>query len=190
MNGSKLGQSAKYLSRRRKEIYDRIIRVDHSGELGADRIYCGQMFVLRNDPKHSRVIQEMWNQEKDHFSQFEILCLKHRVRKSLFEPFWSVGGFALGVGTALLGPKAAMACTVAVEQVISSHYDNQLRQLIEDDLNQHKDLIQIIQKFRDEEQHHYETGLQYDAQKATGFQFLTNIISNTCKIAIKIAERI
>ena len=31
---------------KRKEILDRIIRVDHAGELGADRIYAGQMAVL------------------------------------------------------------------------------------------------------------------------------------------------
>jgi len=190
MSSSNLRKSAQYLARRRKEIYDRIIRVDHAGELGADRIYCGQMFVLRNDPKHNRVIQEMWDQEKLHLKEFEKQVLKHRVRKSIFQPLWSIGGFALGAGTALLGPKAAMACTVAVEQVISEHYDNQIRQLIEDDLDQHKDLIQIIKKFRDEEQHHYETGLQYDAENASGYQFLTNIISNTCRIAIKIAERI
>lgn len=29
-----------------KQTIDRIIRVDHAGELGADRIYAGQMAVL------------------------------------------------------------------------------------------------------------------------------------------------
>lgn len=29
-----------------KQTRDRIIRVDHAGELGADRIYAGQMAVL------------------------------------------------------------------------------------------------------------------------------------------------
>ena len=29
---------------------DRIIRVDHAGEYGADRIYAGQMAVLGNSP--------------------------------------------------------------------------------------------------------------------------------------------
>jgi ubiquinone biosynthesis monooxygenase Coq7 len=47
------------------------------------------------------------------------------VRPTLFGPFWHVAGFALGVGTALLGPKAAMACTEAVETVIDEHYGEQ-----------------------------------------------------------------
>ncbi len=36
-----------------------------------------------------------------------------------------------GFGTALLGKQAAMACTVAVEEVISEHYNDQIRMLLE-----------------------------------------------------------
>jgi len=148
------------------------------------------MAVLRNDPKHSPVIQEMWNQEKHHLRQFETLVVRHRVRKSLFEPLWSIAGFGLGATTALMGPKAAMVCTVAVEDVISKHYDNQLRELIDDDLEEHKELIETIKEFRDEEQHHYNTGMAFGAQNAFGFNILYNIISNGCRVAIKIAEKI
>ena len=35
-------------------------------------------------------------------------------------------GFALGAATALMGPRAAMACTVAVEEAIDEHYQGQL----------------------------------------------------------------
>ena len=38
----------------------------------------------------------------------------------MFETFWCC---LAGAGTALLGKEAAMACTVAVEEVISEHYD-------------------------------------------------------------------
>lgn len=46
-------------------------------------------------------------------------------------PIWNVAGFVLGAGTALMGEKAAMACTVAVETVIVEHYNDQLRQIME-----------------------------------------------------------
>ena len=39
---------------------------------------------------------------------------------------------ALGFGTALMGKEAAMACTVAVEDAIGTHYSDQLRSLLED----------------------------------------------------------
>ena len=37
-------------------------------------------------------------------------------------PLWHVAGFALGAATALMGEKAAMACTVAVEETIHTAY--------------------------------------------------------------------
>ncbi|CAG2162512.1 unnamed protein product [Oppiella nova] len=170
--------------------YDQMIRVNHSGELAADRIYWGQMLVLKNDPKHCPVIQEMWDQEKHHLRRFESLALRHRVSRSVFTPLWSIAGLALGATTALMGPHAAMACTVAVEDVISKHYDNQLRQLLDDDLEEHKELIETIKQFRDEEQHHYDTGIEFGAQNAFGFNLLYNVISNGCQLAIKVAQKI
>ena len=83
------------------------------------------------------IIQEMWNQEKDHLKAFELLAMKHRVPRSILSPFWSIGGFALGAGSALLGPRAAMACTVAVEKVITQHYNDQIRELMADNERVH-----------------------------------------------------
>ena len=65
----------------------------------------------------------MWEQEKAHLKEFEKLIPKYRVRPTILLPFWNIAGFALGAGTALLGKEAAMACTVAVEDVISDHYN-------------------------------------------------------------------
>ena len=39
--------------------------MDHAGEFGADRIYAGQMFVL-GKTEVGDLIQEMWDQEKEH----------------------------------------------------------------------------------------------------------------------------
>ena len=44
------------------------------------------------------------------------------MRPSALHPVWHVAGYALGAATALLGREAAMACTVAVEEVIDEHY--------------------------------------------------------------------
>ncbi len=48
----------------------------------------------------------------------------------LFVPVYIRRSFS-GAGTALLGERAAMACTVAVEEVITEHYNSQLRVLHE-----------------------------------------------------------
>ena len=78
-----------------------IIRVNHAGELGADRIYAGQMAVLGNT-NMGKEIQHMWDQEKKHKAKFEELINKYRVRPTAFVPIWNVAGFMLGAGKKIL----------------------------------------------------------------------------------------
>nr|XP_056722579.1 5-demethoxyubiquinone hydroxylase, mitochondrial [Euleptes europaea] len=146
-----------------KPVIDRIIRVDHAGEYGANRIYAGQMAVLGRTSV-GPVIRHMWDQEKEHLKKFNELLIAYRVRPTVLLPFWNVAGFVLGAGTALLGKKGAMACTVAVEESISHHYNNQIRTLMEEDLEKYRELLEIIKKFRDEELEHHDIGLEHDAE--------------------------
>ncbi|KAL1462369.1 hypothetical protein WDU94_014209 [Cyamophila willieti] len=165
---------------------DEIIRVDHAGELGADRIYAGQMAVLGNSSIGPK-IQEMWDQEKAHKAKFEELIRKYRVRPTALLPFWNVAGFMVGAGSAMLGPKAAMACTVAVESVIVDHYNEQLRALMADPAA-NKELMDVIHKFRDEEQEHHDTGLEHGAEQAPFYKLMSDVIKVGCKVAIGVAK--
>lgn len=65
----------------------------------------------------------MWDQEKVHLKKFEEIMPKYRVRPTALRPLWSIAGYALGAGSALLGKEGAMACTVAVESAITEHYN-------------------------------------------------------------------
>ncbi|XP_070811091.1 5-demethoxyubiquinone hydroxylase, mitochondrial [Pituophis catenifer annectens] len=172
-----------------KPVIDRIIRVDHAGEFGANRIYAGQMAVLGRSSV-GPVIRQMWEQEKDHLKQMKELVILYRVRPTILLPLWDVAGYMLGAGTALLGKKAAMACTVAVEESIAVHYNNQIRVLVEEDPEKYKELLQIIKKFRDEEMQHHDTGIEYDAELTPGYSVLKNAIQVGCKAAIFLSERI
>ncbi|GAB1860991.1 5-demethoxyubiquinone hydroxylase, mitochondrial [Camponotus japonicus] len=170
------------------KILDSIIRVDHAGELGADRIYAGQMAVL-GKTTIGPTIQHMWDQEKRHRAKFEELIRKYRVRPTVLTPLWNIAGFALGAGTALMGERAAMACTVAVETVIVEHYNDQLRTLMENkDRNVDEEILETIKKFRDEEQEHHDTGIDHGAEQAPFYQALTNVIKFGCKTAISISK--
>lgn len=170
------------------KILDSIIRVDHAGELGADRIYAGQMAVLGKTTV-GPTIQHMWDQEKRHRAKFEELIRKYRVRPTALTPLWNIAGFALGAGTALMGERAAMACTVAVETVIVEHYNDQLRTLMENkDGNVDEEILETIKKFRDEEQEHHDTGIDHGAEQAPFYQALTNMIKCGCKTAISISK--
>jgi len=175
--------------RRQRELVSKILRVDHAGELAADRIYAGQYAVLK-DTVHGPLIQEMWEEEKEHKETFERLIPKYRARPTVMLPLWNVAGFVLGAGTALMGHEAAMACTIAVEEVIGEHYNSQLRTLITEDPVKYKELLEIITKFRDDELHHLETGIEHDGEKAPFYDVLKNVIQVGCRGAIWVSERV
>ena len=106
----------------------RMIRVDHAGEYGAARIYAGQLAVLGRSGRRD-LLRHMQEQEQEHLDTFNTVIAERRVRPTALLPFWHVAGFALGAATAALGERAAMACTVAVEETIDAHYTAQIDRL-------------------------------------------------------------
>ncbi|CAL8332495.1 unnamed protein product [Merluccius merluccius] len=172
-----------------KAMLDRMLRVDHAGEYGANRIYAGQMAVLGRTTT-GPLIQHMWDQEKRHLAKFNEILADHRVRPTMLLPLWNISGYLLGASTALLGKEAAMACTVAVEESISEHYNSQIRALMEEDPDRYTELLQIIKEFRDEEMEHHDTGLEQNAESAPGYWLLKNAIQLGCKAAIYVSERV
>jgi ubiquinone biosynthesis monooxygenase Coq7 len=168
-----------------RDYLERVIRVDHAGEYGAKRIYQGQLAVLRGT-KHEPTIRHMQEQEQVHLDTFSRLIAERRVRPTALLPIWHVAGFALGAATAALGPRAAMACTVAVEEAIDEHYQAQEATLGEDEAALKAD----IARFRAEELEHRDIGLENEAELAPAYRLLSAAIKLGCKVAIRVAERV
>lgn len=168
----------------RAERVQRAIRVDHAGEYGAARIYAGQLAVLGRGAKGD-VLRHMQAQEAEHLKAFSGLVAERRVRPTVMMPFWHVAGFALGAVTAALGEKAAMACTVAVEETIDAHYRTQIETLTDEPA-----LCATIEQFRQEEVEHRDIGLEHGAEQAPGYRLLSRLIRAGCKAAIAVSERI
>jgi ubiquinone biosynthesis monooxygenase Coq7 len=161
-----------------------ILRVDHAGEYGAVRIYEGQLAVLGDAPAGA-AIRRMMAQEQEHLAAFEKLLPDNRVRPTLLAPLWHVAGFALGAGTALLGEKAAMACTAAVEEVIDEHYAAQVAELSASD----PALAGTLERFRRDEVGHREEALEAGAAEAPGYELLSAAIKAGSRLAIWLSTR-
>lgn len=166
-----------------------ILRVDHAGELGAVAIYRGQKAVLGEARGRERVyghVEQMEAQEQAHLSRFESLILERRVRPTALAPVWRLAGFALGVGTALLGERAAHACTEAVETAIEQHYADQIEELSDVE----PVLAAELAGFREEEIVHRDLARAEGAQRAPGYRLLSAVIGAGCRAAIRISEKI
>ena len=169
-----------------RQILEEIIRVDHAGEYGATRIYEGQISIFGKNSKIGKIIQHMADQEQEHIEKFQELIVSERVRPTVLLPLWNIAGYLLGAGTALMGEKAAMACTVAVEKVIGEHYNEQTELLGKDQSK----LRSTIKKFAADELEHHDIGIAHDAESTPGYKTLTKIIEVGCKTAIAISKRI
>lgn len=169
----------------RDEQVARMLRVDHAGEYGAVRIYAGQLSVL-GDTAAGDVIRRMAAQEEKHLATFERLLPARRVRPTVLGPLWHAAGFALGAATALLGARAAMACTVAVEEVIDEHYAAQADALGAEE----PELKAVIEDFRREEIAHRDEGLAQGAALTPGYEALSAAIKTASRVAIWLSTRI
>lgn len=172
------------LARRLAEI----LRVDHAGELGAVHIYRGQraVFEAAGRAEISGTLAEMERHEAEHLAAFDALLTERRVRPTLLAPLWRAAGFALGAGTALMGEKAAHACTEAVETVIEQHYADQIAELQQ----REPELAADLSRFRADELHHRDAALEQGAREAPGYGLLSAVVQAGCRVAIKTSEQL
>ena len=171
-----------------KTKVEEFIRVDHAGERGAIKIYEGQLLALNTlikDDNLKNTIQEMKAQEKEHCNYFENEIKKRNIKPTKLMPLWDLLGVGLGFSSTLLGKKAAMLCTASVEEVIDKHYQNQIDQIGEDEI----ELKNKIIKFRDDELHHKNIAFEEGASKEGFYKILDGIIKTGSKLAIKISEK-
>jgi ubiquinone biosynthesis monooxygenase Coq7 len=167
-----------------------MLRVDHAGEYGAVAIYRGQLAVFRRQQGRERItaqLEEMASQEQEHLDAFDKLLAAGEVRPTAMSPLWNAAGFALGAATALLGEKAAHACTEAVETVIEEHYGDQVAEL---EAAGDKELAGRLAKFRDEEIAHKELAASEGAAQAPAYPVLSALIGAGCRLAIRISEKV
>jgi ubiquinone biosynthesis monooxygenase Coq7 len=168
---------------RKQKRLEEILRVNHSGELGAKYIYMGQAFILKNNAE----IKEMLDQEIEHLNFFEEEIKNRNTRKSLLTPLWQAGGFALGVVSALTSKNNAMQLTEKVEEVIIEHYSNQIAELKE--FNE-PELAEKIEQFKNDEKNHQDKAIMEGAKAAFFYKFFGTITEKISKTAIKVAEKI
>jgi ubiquinone biosynthesis monooxygenase Coq7 len=192
--GNKINMASKIQTAKKMElpgdldkdtIIERMIRVNQAGEYGAKRIYEGQLAVLKGTESEG-LLREMLDHELVHLDKFNKEMVNRKVRPTALQPVWHIAGFIMGVGSALLGKNAAMACTVAVEEVIEEHYSQQVQELGDEE----SELKSIIQSCLSDEQEHRNIGLEQGAESAPGYDTITATVKNASRLAIWLSTRI
>ncbi len=170
-----------------RNLISEMIRVNQAGEYGAKRIYEGQLAVLKK-ASCGKTLEHMARQEERHLDAFNRMLVERRVRPTALTPLWHMAGYALGFVTARLGEKTAMACTVAVEEVIDAHYAEQ-ESLLEG-IEGEEGLKAQIKEFRAEELEHREIGLAFGAEETPGYFLLKGLVKAGSRVAIRLSKKI
>lgn len=170
-----------------KSKIDEIVRVDHAGEFGAQRIYEGQIKNTK-DEKEKAQIKHMLSQELEHLEYFENKISTMGARPTILFPFWHFVGYAIGAISARISPRTAMLVTERVEEVIEEHYQEQIDFL--EQVDPENGMIKDLKKFRQDEIDHKHIAIEHNSREAPLAPFFATGVHYMCKVAIYLSKKI
>ncbi len=115
-----------------RQLSSALMRVNHVGEVCAQALYQGQGLTARNEAVQQTLMQAA-REETEHLAWTERRIAELGGRKSLLNPLWYGGSFAIGVVAGLLGDKWNLGFLAETEHQVGAHLASHLQQLPNND---------------------------------------------------------
>jgi len=163
------------LSEHEKQLSARLMRINHTGEVCAQALYQGQALTAKTAAVHQSM-QRAAQEENDHLEWCETRLKEFNDHKSLLNPFWYVGSFAMGAIAGIAGDKWSLGFVAETERQVVKHIDAHLKTLPIND----KKSRAILEQMKIDEKHH-----ATEAVKAGGAP-----LPETVKFAMKQTSKI
>lgn len=144
------------LGENEKREVESLMRVNHVGEVCAQALYQGQALTARN-PEARAALEEAAREETDHLAWCESRLNELGGRKSLLNPVWYAGSFALGAVAGALGDKWNLGFLAETERQVEAHLDEHLQKLPVHDARTRA----IVEQMKTDEMRHAETAVQH-----------------------------
>ncbi len=152
-----------------------LMRINHVGEICAQALYSGQAFTSRN-PQTVEALKHAAAEETDHLAWCETRINELGGRKSLLNPIWYSGSFALGAIAGVVGDKWNLGFLAETEQQVSAHLSSHLDKLPDEDIKTRR----IIEQMHQDEMSHAQEA------KDLGAATLPESVKTSMKLASKI----
>ena len=127
----------------------RLMRINHTGEVCAQALYQGQALTAKL-PETRQRLERSAKEENDHLAWCEERLEELGDRKSLLNPLWYAGSFALGALAGLAGDKWSLGFVVETERQVEDHLDDHLTQIPAHDEKSRA----ILERMKADEIHH------------------------------------
>ena len=136
----------------------RLMRVNHSGEVCAQALYRSQALTARSDALKKRMVQAA-REENDHLRWCEDRIETLGGKKSLLNPIWYAGSFALGAVAGLIGDRWNLGFLAETERQVEKHLEGHLDRLPESDARSRA----VVRQMKEDELSHATSALQAGA---------------------------
>lgn len=156
-----------------------LMRVNHSGEVCAQALYQGQALTARNADAQQALL-EASDEETEHLAWCERRLTELGSRKSLLNPLWYSGSFAIGVLAGALGDRWNLGFLAETERQVEGHLDGHLRRLPAQDEKSRA----IVEQMKADEIRHAETaiahgGAELPAQVKLAMKLSSKVMTQT-----------
>jgi len=143
------------LSDTERKLSSSLMRVNHSGEVSAQALYQGQALTAKLDNVRENM-ERAALEENDHLAWTEQRLTELSSQKSILNPIWYCGSFAIGAAAGLLGDKWSLGFVAETEHQVIRHLDKHLAKLPANDARSKSVLTQM----KKDEAHHATVALE------------------------------
>ena len=137
------------MSARDRTLAGRYMRVNHVGEVCAQALYQSQACTARNESTRGQM-QQAAAEEIDHLAWCERRLDELGNRKSILNPLWYGGAFAIGALSGMAGDKWNLGFVAETEKQVVAHLDDHLGRLPDKDSRSR----QVVSQMRVDEAGH------------------------------------
>jgi len=109
-----------------------LMRVNNAGEVAAQGLYRGQAALARK-PELQRELMKAADEENEHLNWCQTRLEQLGERRSLLDPFWYWGSFAIGAAAAAIGDRWSLGFVEETEKQVTRHLESHIEQLPEQD---------------------------------------------------------
>lgn len=140
-----------------------LMRVNHTGEICAQALYQGQALTARSGGTQA-ALERAAQEETEHLAWTGKRIEELGGRKSLLNPAFYAGSFAVGAVAGLLGDRWNLGFLAETERQVVEHLDGHLRALPADDQKSRA----IVGEMRMDEARHATTALEHGGSGLPG----------------------
>jgi len=121
-----------------------LMRVNHAGEIAAQALYHGQALMARSAATRDFLLQAA-AEEGDHLAWCEQRLNELHSHRSVLNPLWYAGSFAIGAAAAAINDRLSLGFVTETERQVEGHLEAHLHSLPKDDARSRR-ILETMQR--------------------------------------------